>query len=402
MCVCVCVCTVITLLHFSHLTEMATPQKKPCFEADFYYFGLSFLHFKVQVSEKRSIFSFEMFADLSSAEVMADMIREEMRNLRGAKVGANGDFKPQGQFVLVGDVYLYRHWKSAHAACSRVTASQLAQCGVSFEVKHGKMLNCREDDHLLLEPYFKCNQYVLDTYQEKVDTASEEVKQNLVKDIELLMSKDLVKTNCTPFKEPHLEVYDWNENDWTYRLCYAMSRLFPKAKVYYSAEDGPHWERKVLDEKLRVAPRFAEYFMLRGAPDIIINTDKLIDTLNPGIEEEDEFSEEETALIENSHQPTKLKSYCTELPEKVGEVYAGLYILLVSKIIRRISRKKSIDKVYKVDGLLIDKMTGLIYCSLTYNGFNSPLKYEVIKYVGSILAVHNLCMHLKALINTKI
>ena len=69
-------------------------------------------------------------------------------------------------------------------------ATQLSDFGVVFEVKNGKMLNCGEDDHLLLEPYFKCNQYILDAYQEKVGTASEEVKQDLMKDIELLTSKD--------------------------------------------------------------------------------------------------------------------------------------------------------------------------------------------------------------------
>ena len=396
-----CVLTIITLFHFPHLTEMdseAPPQKKPCFEADFYYFGLSFLHFKVRVSELRNIFSFNKFTDLgSAAKRMADMIKKEMRELSLAKVGSNVDFKPEGRFVLVGGVYIYHHWMSAYAACSRVTATQLAEFGVTFEVKEEKMLKCTNDDHLVLEPYFKCNKYVLDVYQEKVSTASEEVKPGLMKDIELLMSKDPQKTDCTLFSEPPLSVYDWDENHWTYRLCYGMRRLFPHARVYYSAEDGLQWEIKVLANVLSVDPRLAGCFLLRGAPDIIINSDKLISTPNPGIEEE-ESSGDETTLIENSHQPTKLKSYLTDLPEKVGEVYAGLYILLVSKLIRRISKKKSVDKVYKVNGLLVDRMTGLIHCSLTYNSFNSPLKFEAIKYVGSVLAVHNLCMHLRALI----
>ena len=60
---------------------------------------------------------------------------------------------------------------------------------------------------------------------------------------------------------------------------------------------------------------------MRTAPDILIKTDKLIDTPNPGID--DESSGDETTPIENSHQPTKLKSYRINLPEKVGEVYAG-------------------------------------------------------------------------------
>ena len=40
---------------------------------------------------------------------------------------------------------------------------------------------------------------------------------------------------------------------------------------------------KVLD----VDPRLADYFLLGGAPDIIINSDKLISISNPGIAEEE-------------------------------------------------------------------------------------------------------------------
>ena len=50
-----------------------------CLEADFYYFGLSFLHVKVPVSELRKMFDFyfKTFVALSSATGMAGMIREE-------------------------------------------------------------------------------------------------------------------------------------------------------------------------------------------------------------------------------------------------------------------------------------------------------------------------------------
>ena len=125
---CVCVLTIITFFHSSHLTEMASPEKKPCFQADFYYFGLSFLHSKVQVSELRNVFPFDKFTDLSKG--MADMIKKEMKELRLAKVGGNEEFKPKGQFILVGGVYIYHHWKSAHAACSKVTATHPAAFGV--------------------------------------------------------------------------------------------------------------------------------------------------------------------------------------------------------------------------------------------------------------------------------
>ena len=144
-----CVLTIITSFHFSHLTEIASPEKKTtCFQADFYYFGLSSLHSKVQVSELRNVFPFDKFTDLSKG--MADMIKKEMKELRLAKVGGNEEFKPKGQFVL-GGAYIYHHWKSAHAACSKETATHLAAFGVSFEIKQEKLLNCRNDDHLVLD-----------------------------------------------------------------------------------------------------------------------------------------------------------------------------------------------------------------------------------------------------------
>ena len=135
-------------------------------------------------------------------------------------------------------------------------------------------------------------------------------------------------------------MYDWHENDWTYRLCYGMKRLFPHARIHYTAEDGLQWNTKFLPKVLDVDQKLADCFLLRGAPDIVINSNKLISTANPEVAEE-ESSGDETALIENLHQPTKLKSYRTDLLEKVDEVFAGLHLLLVSKLIHRISKQKS-------------------------------------------------------------
>ena len=90
-----------------------------------------------------------------------------------------------------------------------------------------------------------------------------------------------------------------------------MKRLFPHARIHYTAEDGLQWNTKVLRKVLDVDQKLADCFLLRGAPDIVINSNKLISTANPGVAEE-ESSGDETGLIENSHQPTKLKSYRTD------------------------------------------------------------------------------------------
>ena len=88
----------------------------------------------------------------------------------------------EGKFVLiegVDGVYIYHHGKSAHAACSNVTAAQLADFAVSFHVTERTMLNCEEDDHFCLEPYLKCNKYVLDMYQKFKSRCS--IRGNLIK-----------------------------------------------------------------------------------------------------------------------------------------------------------------------------------------------------------------------------
>ena len=85
-----------------------------------------------------------------------------------------------------------------------------------------------------------------------------------------------------------------------------------------------------------------------------------------------------------------------DVPQKMGEVYAGLYILLVSKIIRRLINKKA-TKAQKVNGFLLDKNSGVIRCSIQFENFNLPLKVEIIRYVGGALSSRQIYFHFKDL-----
>ncbi len=101
-------------------------------------------------------------------------------------------------------------------------------------------------------------------------------------------------------------MFNWDQNDWTERLCYAIPKCF-KVTTSYTAEKGPRWDTKILG-LLKVSKLMSAAFLFRGAPDIIINKDKLLVT--PGMDVSDDVSSEEksTALIEYSLQPTNLKS----------------------------------------------------------------------------------------------
>ena len=91
-----------------------------------------------------------------------------------------------------------------------------------------------------------------------------------------------------------------------------------------------------------------------------------------------------------SEQPTGLQSACVlNVPQKVGEVYAGLRILLASKIID--CKEGDVIKAQKVNGFLLDKHCGLIHCSVRFEDFNLPLKVEVTRYVGGALTSSQIC-----------
>ena len=78
----------------------------------------------------------------------------------------------------------------------------------------------------------------------------------------------------------------------------------------------------------------ANYFLFRGSPDIVIGNKHLANLGICGSTSNDSSSEDE--LIENSHQRPPMQGASTfELPEKVGEVFGSLHILLVSKILKK-------------------------------------------------------------------
>jgi len=53
------------------------------------------------------------------------------------------------------------------------------------------------------------------------------------------------------------------------------------------------------------------------------------------------------------------------LPEKLGELIASLHFILVSKMLRKITKGKTIHRTFTVKGLLLDKVCGTMQCSLS-------------------------------------
>ena len=128
-------------------------------------------------------------------------------------------------------------------------------------------------------------------------------------------------------------LHKWSENEWTKILVTGLQKMLPNHNVTYTAEWGTQWDKYLLTRLGVIKSCSANYFLFRGSPDIVIGNKHLANLGISGSTANDSSSEDE--LIENSHQrPPMQGAALHELPEKVGEVFGGLHLLLVSKILK--------------------------------------------------------------------
>ena len=115
----------------------------------------------------------------------------------------------------------------------------------------------------------------------------------------------------------------------------------------------------------------------------------------------DNSSGEENSVIEQSFQRHSMKSTKgSYLPEKLGELLAGLYFSLLCKMFRKINKQCRIQR-YSVNGLLLDKIVGGTHCKLTGNivrlGDKSLLFFEIRDASGKQLDPQSLCYNIQLL-----
>ena len=137
-------------------------------------------------------------------------------------------------------------------------------------------------------------------------------------------------------------------------------------------------------------------FLFSGAPDIIIN-DKALLVGGQCNDMDDDYLTSGDELVENSMQRNPLQgAYTGSLPEKVGEVFGGLHMLLICRILKTLRKDKRIRGRYEVKGSLLDKMCGVIHCSLgvELTAGTSSLMFKTGVYEGS-LSPAKLCSHIQ-------
>ncbi len=382
---------------------------QPCLNAEFFYFGLRFCHIKTTIGVHSKTFTLSSFRDIDKGchrieKIIQDDVRDMNYNAVGGKTAykANGTFNKLDQLVKK-HIFIYNH--TAHATCSATKLSQLNGCDTFFprsgdeDVTHA----CNEDHrHHTLMPFFLCNKGLLLHYEYKNDSVLSGEVEQLVK----IVRRGETCFN-TPYSAPSTSANNWSKNDWTRRLVPGIQKLFPRTNPTYTGEMSMTWHTMLVDQRLGTKLSCAKNFLFAGSPDIVI-TKKI--AVSSGAHEavheavasldEESCSSGDDSLIENSRQPNPMQgSDGVGPPEKIGEVFGSLYVLLVSKILRYIEKEKAVHKTFKVKGLLLSKEPGTTVCILSVDlkeGI-STLDFQATTSL-TVLAPETLCQLLHNLI----
>lgn len=239
------------------------------------------------------------------------------------------------------------------------------------------MLKCTRDAHFVLMPFFYVNSVIQKTYN------------GLYSPEECTASQFYSGLQCDP-SEPSKPYFcltgystNWDENDWTLRLFNAITE-WTKHTANYTANLGPAFSSflRILHLPNSI---HTKVFLTQGACDAVFETVTVV--------------HRELTLLENSHQRAPLKGamVSTDPPEKLGEIIASTYCLLVAKVINAISNPYSANTI-ESRGIIIDKLTGVAECTLSIptleNGVAVKPKVVVDTYFNGLLLPEILCAHM--------
>ena len=383
------------------------------------YFGLRFCYSQLQLSIPPTTdlprrFTIEKLEDEGPEhKLLLRQMREDMSDLRQSNLGGKGrDWALNGEFVLLSntDHHVYVYQSPVHAACSKVNYSQLEKSSVRRRKEPGWIIqSCTmHNNHYRLAPFFLDNRRLEEYYRDEQAKGFREVESVLdeLTDVERKIVNHEEVTD-SEFDRPQLKaVNNWDENQWSKRLFEGIKKTFAFASVTYGAGMLSKRFDALLTDHLDVGGQYQECFIFQGFPDIIIHR-RCTAVASGGASASAGASEDgsdEDSTIENSQRSNLTGRDITAPPEKLGEVFAGLHVLLVAKILRKKLKGKNMYQKFEVKGVLIDKVTATVLCCLSVDlsSYSQPVNsafvtIKLIDYMGYQLNTDSLCFLIRAI-----
>ena len=410
------------------MTEPAKQRQK--ITATFIYFGLSFIQENFTLSDTIEVVGLEGGEHIVTEKknwlrlkgaILAEIMSlnkvcfggkdKDSREATSCKLwSANGDFFKWNN----SERYIFLYLHPFQATFSSLFSSQWMKLGISIPYGSFNFEQCCiHNHHDVLQPYFMDNP-ALKAYYEKVleglkqcpdaDDKRQQFLESAIDKLSNLSSlKDLAESPYVILGSNKDHSWDYTENTWTKRLaaCLQGNYFGPKYQVKYTAEGRALQGRDVgVNVDLSVYP-------FKGTPDILIHKSAIVMGQNKEMEDTtDTESSSADEAIEASLQRNPMKSSkhpTYNMPEKMGELLGCLHFLLVSKMMRRITKNRKEDEPCRIRGLLLDKIAGGVQCELvgTMGSLDNHEIVTVENVIASrtILSSESLCIMLNQLVH---
>ena len=321
------------------------------------YFGLTFYRLNVPGPIKDPI-KLQDVKEWPDWDTFKELIATDLKKLNKGSIGCKNEAERRefdewvedGEFTPVQmNIFVYHH--TFHAVCSSVGLKQLRDSGVPIIVEPQPMCKCTEHekkDHDRLQPFF-CDDYGLEMlYMERItnEQADAEYYRSCLHDLRARPSK--------------FSGFFMDENDWTMRFVTSLQDFFSTKdyRVFNTTkEEGINFES--FQRQFSKLQNLSSAYIFHGSPDVMIQ----IDSSNTSLV----LSNLEVLdnMIEMVGPGKKIvaKDY-TGIPEKMGELVASLYWLLVANVVKEICVGSSLSTV-TTRGLLLDKyLNSAIHCQV--------------------------------------
>ena len=177
---------------------------------------------------------------------------------------------------------------------------------------------------------------------------------------------------------PHKSYVHYSEIDWTQRLVEGLRKAMPLNNVHFTARSQSFPD---IIELLDLAPDFEMFYLCRGFPDILVESEAVINVIDDGF----------SMWCESNEDYLK----------KCGEMFGALHCLLSTKAIKRVLCQGSAAELSGItaNGLLLDKICGSTLCRLSVGENAESLEFSLGRLPRSYMSHANLWLQMKCLLN---